>query len=373
VSASDPTQSAAGAARGAAAPLAILHVDLEALAANHAWLQAAAAPARVGAVVKADGYGLGAVPVARRLAAAGCTDFFVATYAEAVELRPEIPEGTLYVLGGCLPGGTDDFLRQRLVPVLNTADEVRDWARTASGAPAAVQLDTGMNRRGLDAGDVAALERDHDVLPRLNLVLVLTHYACADDATQPLNAAQVERFEALRARLPAAPTSIANTAGTLLGPEFRGDVIRPGLGLYGGRAAAHGPNPMREVARLQARVLQLRDVREAGTVGYGATHTVRPPARLATLGIGYADGYLRSLSGRGIVVAAGHRVPVVGRVSMDLLTVDVTTVPRHALTVGDWVDVIGGGIALEEVAALAGTIPYELLTAIGPRVARSYR
>jgi alanine racemase len=348
-------------------------VDLEALAANFAWLQAAAAPARVGAVVKADGYGLGAKPVARRLADAGCIEFFVATYAEGAELRPVVPEATLHVLAGCLPGGTDDFLRQRLVPVLNTADEVRQWVRTARDAPATLQIDTGMNRRGLDAEDVAALEREPGVLAQLNVALVLTHYACADDAEQPLNVTQVERFDALRARLPAAPTSIANSAGAMLGPAFRGDVIRPGLALYGGRAAAHGPNPMREVVRLQARVLQVRDVREAGTVGYGATHAVRPPARLATLGIGYADGYLRSLSGRGIVVAAGHRVPVVGRVSMDLLTIDVTSVPRHAIAVGDWVDVLGGGITLEEVAALAGTIPYELLTAIGPRVARAYR
>lgn len=358
---------------GAAAPLAVLHVDLEALAANFAWLQSAAAPARVGAVVKAGGYGLGAIQVGRRLADAGCTELFVATYAEGVELRPVVPEATLYVLAGCLPGGTDDFLRQRLVPVLNTAEEVREWVRTARDAPAALQIDTGMNRRGLDAEDVAALEREPALLAKLNVALVLTHYACADDAERPLNVLQVERFDALRARLPAAPTSIANSAGALLGPAFRGDVIRPGLALYGGRAAAHGPNPMREVARLQARVLQLRDVREAGSVGYGATHAVRPPARLATLGIGYADGYLRSLSGRGVVVAAGHRVPVVGRVSMDLLTVDVTSVPRHALAVGDWVDVFGGGIALEEVAALGGTIPYELLTAIGPRVARIYR
>lgn len=369
VSAPDPTLPPAGAA----APLAILHVDLEALAANYAWLCAAAAPARVGAVVKANGYGLGAIPVARRLADAGCTEFFVATYAEGVELRPAIPEATIHVLSGCLPGGTDEFLRQRLVPVLNTADEVREWVRTARAAPATLQLDTGMNRRGLDAAEIGALEREPAVLARLNVALVLTHYACADDPAQPLNAAQVERFDALRARLPAAPTSIANSAGALLGPAFRGDVIRPGLALYGGRASAHGPNPMREVARLQARVLQVREVREPGTVGYGATCAVGPPTRLATLGIGYADGYLRSLSSRGIVVAAGHRVPVVGRVSMDLLTVDVSSVPRHALAVGDWVDVIGGGVALEEVAALAGTIPYELLTAIGPRVARSYR
>lgn len=360
-------------AGAAAAPLAVLHVDLEALAANYAWLQAAAAPARVGAVVKANGYGLGAAPVARRLAGLGCTDFFVATYAEGVELRPEVPEAQVYVLAGCLPGGTDDFLRRRLVPVLNSADEVREWVRTAHGSAAALQIDTGMNRRGLDAAEIAALEREPGTLDRLRVALVLTHYACADDAAEPLSATQVARFEALRARLPPAPTSIANSAGTLLGPAFRGDLVRPGLALYGGRAASHGPNPMREVVRLQARVLQIREVCEPGTVGYGATHTVRPPARLATLGIGYADGYLRSLSGRGIVVAAGHRVPVVGRVSMDLLTVDVTTVPRHALAVGDWVDVLGGGIALEEVAALAGTIPYELLTALGPRVERRYR
>jgi alanine racemase len=356
-----------------APPGARLRIDLGALADNWRELARRAAPARAAAVVKANAYGLGLGPVAGALAEAGCTEFFVAGLDEALALRALQPHAAVYALAGVAAGAEAAFVRHHLVPVLNTVDEVRRWVRHAEGAPAAVQLDTGMTRSGLGADELDALHADGNPLARLNLALVLSHYACADEPGHALNDAQLERFAALRARLPAAPTSFANSAGIALGERHRGDLVRPGIALYGGDPCGAGPGALREVVRLQGRVLQLRDVREPGvTVGYGATWHVRPPARLATVGVGYADGYLRSLGGKGIAVAGGRRVPVVGRVSMDLVTLDVTAVPPADLAVGDYVDLIGGGVPLDEVARLAGTIGYELLTRLSARAERVY-
>jgi alanine racemase len=351
-----------------------LRIDLGALAENWRDVARLAAPARTAAVVKANADGLGLAPVAGALAAAGCTDFFVAGLDEALALRTEQPRATVYALGGVPPGAEQSFVSHAIVPVLNTPHEVRAWVRNSPHAPAALQLDTGMTRSGLDARDVDALCADATTLSGLRLALVLSHFACADERGHPLNDVQLERFEAMRARLPAAPTSFANSAGVLLGARYRGDVVRPGIALYGGSPSGDdGACAMREVVRLQGRVLQLREILEPGvTVGYGATWHVRPPARLATVGAGYADGYLRALGGRGIAIAAGRRVPVVGRVSMDLVTLDVTHVPPAELAVGDYVDLIGGGVPLDEVARLAGTIGYELLTRLSSRAERVY-
>ena len=349
-----------------------LTIDLEALAANYLQLCAVAAPAAVAAVVKANAYGLGMLPVAARLRAAGCRSFFVATPAEGLELRAADGTARIFVLAGTSAAAVPAVLGARLVPVLNTLAEVRDWTAQAGDAPAALHLDTGMMRLGLDERDVERLSAAPALLAALRLELVMTHLACADDPEHPLNAAQVVLFDALRARLPAAPRSIGNSAGTLLGPAYRGDLVRPGIALYGGRPFARGPNPMRPVARLEARVLQIHEIHRDSTVGYGATHVARPPARLATVGAGYADGYPRALSGRGYALAAGHAVPVVGRVSMDLLTLDVSELPAGALAVGDWVDLVGGGVPLEEVARLAGTANYEVLTRFTARALRRY-
>jgi alanine racemase len=358
----------------APAPLVRVLVDLAALADNWRSVARIAAPARAAAVVKANAYGLGVGPVAQALVGAGCTEFFVAGLDEAFALRALQPGVRIYALGGATAAVAEACASRRIVPVLNAVHEVRDWVRAAGGAPAALQLDTGMTRSGLGEPEVEALRADGDVLPRLNLALVLHHYACADEPGHALNDLQVRRFEALRAKLPPAPTSAANSAGTLLGAGYRGDLVRPGLALYGGHPVLDGsPNPFREVVRVQARVLQVREVLEPEvTVGYGATYRVRPPARIATVGIGYADGYLRSLSGRGIAAVGGRRVPLVGRVSMDLVTLDVTSLPAGTPRPGDFVDMIGGGVPLEEVARLAGTISYELLTRLSPRAERVY-
>jgi alanine racemase len=355
-----------------AAPPAELHIDLDALVANYRALRELARPARVSAVVKANAYGLGVGPVAAALAKAGCDTFFVSSLAEGLELRALQPDVRVLVLEGA--GGAIDACRAaRLVPVLNTIAEVREWVARAPREAAVVQLETGMNRAGLDATDVAELASDTALLSRLRLDLLMTHLACADEPGHPLNRLQIDRFHALRALLPPVPTSIGNSAGTWLGPDYRGDLVRPGLALYGGRPMASGPNPMRPVVRLSARVLQLRTLGEMAGVGYGASARVAPATRIATVGAGYADGYPRVLGNRGYAIAGGIRVPVVGRVSMDLTTLDVSALAPEAIEVGDCVDLLGGDVPLEDAAELAGTVSYELLTRLSTRLVRRYR
>lgn len=355
-----------------APPPAELHIDLAALVANYRALCTRARPARVAAVVKANAYGLGVGPVATALVAAGCEAFFVSSLAEAFELRPLAPAARVLVLEGA-GGALAECIAHRFEPVLNTVAEVREWVDGAAGHPAALQLDTGMNRAGLDERDVEDLSVTPALLARLQLTMLMTHLACADEPGHPLNRQQLERFFALRARLPAAPTSIANSAGIFLGTPFHGDWVRPGLALYGGRPLASGPNPMQPVVRLAARVLQIRELAVEATVGYGASARLSPPARVATVGAGYADGYPRSLGNRGYATRNGLRMPVVGRVSMDLTTLDVSHVAPDALQVGDWVDLLGGDVSLEAAAELAGTASYELLTRLSTRLVRRYQ
>jgi alanine racemase len=235
-----------------------------------------------------------------------------------------------------------------------------------------LHVDTGMNRLGLSAGDVRALAVRKNVLADLALDFVMTHLACADEPEHPLNAEQLARFERARQALPDVRTSIGNSAGTLLGPEYRGDLVRPGIALYGGNAFSDRSNPMEAVVTLAAPILQLRELDEPQPVGYGATYVASPPARLAVVGIGYADGYPRNLGNVGIAAVNQRRVPVVGRVSMDLICVDVGALPRNSVRAGDLAELIGPTVGLDEVAAAAGTISYEILTGLGRRVEREY-
>jgi alanine racemase len=348
---------------------ATLRVDLDALAHNFRYLREHALPAECAAVVKADAYGLGVERVVQRLLREGCRHFFVATAAEAQEVRALAPDVEIGVFEGALPTTVAALVALNARPVLSTLEQVERWR---GHGRALLHLDTGMNRLGLSSGDVAALAVRKDVLADLPLDFVMTHLACADEPAHPLNAEQLLRFDAMRLALPAAPTSIGNSAGTLLGAEYRGDLVRPGIALYGGNPFSDRPNPMRGVVTLTAPILQLREIGEPQTVGYGATYLAQAPARIAVVGIGYADGYPRSVGNVGAVAVHGTRVPVVGRVSMDLLCVDVGGMPRDAVRVGDPVELIGPTIGVDEVAAAAGTISYEILTGLGNRLARLY-
>lgn len=351
---------------------AILTVDLGAIVAN--WRDLCARHAgSVAAVVKADGYGLGAVPVARALKDAGCAHFFVAQLSEGMALRAGIGPGPMIaVLGGFAPGADEDAA---LVPVLGTLGAIAahaDVARAAGrAAPAIIHVDTGMARLGLDATELGTLAADHGRLAGLDLRWVMTHLACADEPDHPLNARQAARFDAACARLPPAPRSVANSSGIFLDARFGSDLARPGCALYGINPTPGLANPMRQVVRLDAPVLQLRKIAAGETVGYGAAWTARRPSRIATVALGYADGYLRTLSGRGFCAFGEKPVPLVGRVSMDLITLDVTDHPN--LRERDLLTFIGApGLTPDDIAARAGTIGYEIMTSLGARFARHY-
>jgi alanine racemase len=321
--------------------------------------------------VKANAYGLGVAPVARRLFAEGCRRFFVATLAEGVELRAILPAPRIYVFDGVVPGSAAGLAGAALTPVLNSIEQVERWA--AVGGPAALHVDTGMTRLGFSAEGVEALAANPRLLHGVDIEYVMTHLACADEPEHALNTQQLAAFDALRSRLPGAKTSIGNSAGGLLDRAHCGDLVRPGIALYGGNPFVGRPNPMEAVVAWQAPILQLRRVDAPVTVGYGATYAAVPPAHIAVVGAGYADGYPRRLGNVGVASIGGIRVPVVGRVSMDLLCLDVSALPEGAAREGTYVDLIGGGISIDEVAAAAGTISYEILTGFGARLQREYR
>ena len=350
-----------------------LTIDLGAIAANYRLLSARAAPARSAAVVKADAYGLGIEPVARRLAREGCRIFFTASLDEGIALRRILPEAEIVVLNGLLPGEEAEYRSAGLLPTLNDLGQVARWAdfcRNAGVLPAAVHLDTGMSRLGLPPAEQDILAAEPARLGGFDCRYFLSHLACADTPEHPLNRRQQEAFAGLVARLPPSLASLAASSGIFLGPDWHFDLVRCGVALYGGLPLAGKPNPMAPVVRLEAVVLQLRDVDSPQTVGYGATHRFRGPARLATVAAGYADGYFRSLSGRGTAYWGEIALPLVGRVSMDLITLDATA--AIGLKPGDMVELIGARHDINDIAAEAGTIGYEILTSLGRRYRRRY-
>jgi alanine racemase len=339
------------------------------------------APAECAAVVKADAYGLGMAAVAPALARAGCKTFFVATLGEAEELRGLLADATIYVLAGLLEGSAPLYRKLGLRPVLNSAAEIEEWAAFSKAAreklPAAIHIDSGMNRLGLSAAEVEAVAGAKGSWNAFELAMVMSHLACADEPEHAKNAAQRKTFDALRAKLPKARASLANSAGILLGRAYHYDLVRPGISLYGGKASRTGANQFAPVVQLSGRVLQVRDVVPGETVGYGATRTLKRHSRVAVLAVGYADGVFRALSvaddRQGLQVHFGsHPAPLIGRVSMDLITVDVTDIPRELAQRGAWVELIGTHVAPHEFAAHAGTIDYEVLTNLGTRAVRRY-
>ncbi len=335
----------------------VLVIDLDAIAANWRALKDRVAPAEIAGVVKANAYGLGVAPVARALERAGCKTFFVSTLAEARELKSALGNGTIFVLNpppGIDPGG--------FIPVLNSLDEVRAWPKAK---PAAVKFDTGMARRGLPKPEADAIPADFAP------VLVMSHLACAEIPDHPLNEQQRAAFAALRARWPRARAALANSSGAFLPAAYHFDMVRAGAALYGVNPTPGRANPMRPVATLRARIVQVRDVDPGTTVGYGAAHRFAKAARVATVAVGYADGYPRSLTNRGFGYIGEVRVPLVGRVSMDLASFDVTDAAGEARP-GGFIELIGPHATVDQVADAAGTIGYEILTGLGRRYDRRY-
>jgi len=355
---------------------AVLTVDLGAITANYRLVRTRLGAAECGAVLKADAYGLGAAQVGPALAQAGCQTFFVAHLDEGIALRPWLPaEAAIIILHGLFPGCEAECLAQGLIPVLNTPSQLAHWAALARKEgrklPAFLQLDTGMARFGLSSADLAAVLAGSD-LEAIDLRCVMSHLACADEPDHEANRSQLALFEAGRRRLPAAPASLAASSGVFQPPSFHFDLARPGAALFGVAPVAGQPNPLRPVITLQAKIVQMRDVAAGTPVGYGHTYRTPSAARLATIAVGYADGYLRAGSNKGCAWFQGIPLPLVGRVSMDSIVLDASAVPEGALGEGAQVTLIGAERGVDAVAADAGTIGYEILTSLGHRYERRY-
>ena len=359
---------------------AILSIDLGAIAANWRGLRdagrATGRPVDCAAVLKADAYGMGATVVGPLLAAEGCRQFFVAHIDEGIALRRVLPELPIYVLNGLLPGTEGDFVEHRLVPVLNHLAQLNAWRAAAQrfnlALDAVVHLDTGMHRLGFGAEDAQVLINERGRLRGLRLALIMSHLVSSEEPSNPINGEQLSRFRTFVRAMPGAPTSLANSSGIFLGPDYHFDLLRPGAALYGINPLPGQPNPMLEVVTLQVRILQTRQIDAFQTVGYGGAWRSARPSRVATIALGYADGYFRNLGNRTFVHLAGHTVPVIGRISMDLVTIDVTDVPEADCQPGALVEVIGPHVTPEHVADHARTNAYEVMTALGRRYHRAY-
>lgn len=352
---------------------AILTIDLGAVRENYRRLKGRLGAARCAGVVKADGYGLGADRVARALMREGCDTFFVAHAGEGIALRAAIGAGpAIHVLNGLPPGAERDALAAGLVPVLNSTEQLAAWRETAKAAghalPAVLQVDSGMSRLGMSPAEVEAVAADPHALDGIDLTLVMSHLACADEPRHPANEAQRKEFDRLRAMLPAAPASLANSSGIFLGADYHHQLARPGAALYGVNPTPGQENPMLPVIRLQARVIQTRTVEKGAGIGYGHTATAEGPQRLATISLGYADGWHRCAA-----AAArfdGVELPFIGRVSMDSIILDISALPEGRLQPGDLVDLIDARQTIDDVAGSYGTIAYEVLTSLGHRFHR---
>ena len=359
----------------------VLTIDLDAIIANWRKLEKSAVPAECAAVVKADAYGCGIDAVTRALVKAGCKTFFVATLEEARAARAAAPDAVIYMLDGFFTGSGDAIAAVNARPVIGDLNELAEWDMFCRvrqwGGGAGIHIDTGMNRLGLSPMDAQA------IVPRVaagnhGLTLVMSHLACAETLGHPMNARQIASFREVASQFAGVPASLANSSGIYLGPQFGFDMVRPGAALYGVNPTPEADNPMQAVVKLQARIVQVRDVARGEPIGYGGTWTARRPTRLAIVAAGYADGYFRAAGStdgtRGAdVVIAGKRCPVAGRISMDLTAVDITDLPANAARRGHMATLIGEGITVDELARPFGTIGYEVLTNLGRRFVRVYK
>lgn len=366
---SEPAQTAAlqNSKQGPVGPR--LDIDLDAVRRNFRRVRALAPGAEPWPVVKANAYGIGAREVVRVLRRDGAHSFFTATLAEAEALKDVAQGAPIYLLNGLPAGTARDVAASGARPVINSRAQLREWLTVARDRPCALQLDTGINRTGMPQAEFDAAMSAGEI-SALKLDLFMSHLACADEQAHPMNEAQLARFLSQAARLPGIRLSLSASAGATLPARFHLDVTRPGVGLYGGNPLAGAANPFEPVLRLSAPILQLRDIRPGETVGYGGTFTAQRPTRIATIAIGYADGVPRALSGKGEAIVAGARVPYAGRVSMDLITLDVTDVPSCA--VGSEVELLNHQYTVDDMAEAAGTPPYEVLNRLGWRYQRNW-
>lgn len=355
-----------------------LTVNLSALSGNYAKLSNLVAPAQAGAVVKADAYGLGSKRVCSALYASGCRHFFVAQLDEAVKLRPVLAaDAKVFVLNGLQPGNEEACAQHGVIPVLNSLDQWRRWSATANrrkcNVPAVLQFDTGMSRLGVPAEERSTLAAELAGQARVEILFIMSHLASADEFDSDQNDDQHVELKQISKEFPHLDICFANSSGIFLGKKYHCQLVRPGVALYGGSSSTREPNPMEPVVALEVAVIQTRTVPAGAKVGYSGTYIADKETRLATIAAGYADGLPRSLSGRGAVYYNGTRLPIVGRVSMDSVIIDITALPEGTLSLGSLVEVLGPHQALEDLARDAGTISYEILTRLGDRYQRQYR
>ncbi|MES0879279.1 alanine racemase [Roseibium sp. SCP14] len=359
-----------------------LTIDLDAIADNWAFLNnKLGTGTECAAALKADAYGTGQEKAGQALFDAGCKTFFVAVPTEALELRKTLPQAAIYALDGLFPGTADHFINNEIRPVLGSLEELLEWAEICKSAgkshDAAVHVDTGIHRLGLSPAEFAAAMNNPDLLGPFRPSLIMSHLACGSTPDHPMNRQQLDLFTKLTAPHSEIPRSLANSAGVLMGSEYHFDLVRPGIALYGGQAIETASNPMKPVAKVEARIMIVRDVPEGDTIGYGARQTARKPLKNAVVAAGYADGLLRRASATderlgGFGIIEGHKVPILGRISMDMITLDVTDVPEELLQRGAFVEMLGPNVAAADIAAYAETIDYEYLTSLGRRFERVY-
>ncbi|TCM73614.1 alanine racemase [Rhizobium sp. BK068] len=363
-----------------------LTVDLTALTENWKDMARRSGKARAAAVVKADAYGTGIEDAGEALFMAGARDFFVATVDEGVTLRPYAPDARIFVLAGVWPGTERRLFENDLVPVISSEEQLAFWMAVLAeygDYPCALNVDTGFNRLGLSMDEAIALADDVSRPASFAPVLVMSHLACSDDHSSEMNKQQLESFQRVSAAYEGIESSLAASGGIFLGSDYHFDLTRPGISVYGGEAVNGVANPMRPVVTAEARIIQVRRAKAGDTVGYGRAMRLTRDSRLAVVSAGYADGYLRSQSSGGVPLRqvvpqagqgflAGRKVPVAGRITMDLTIFDVTDLPENAVLAGDYVELFGKNVLVDDVARSAGTIGYEILTSIGLRHERRY-
>ena len=363
-----------------------LTIDLGALVSNWRLLAERSGAAECAAVVKANAYGCGIEPVVEALGGAGCNTFFVAVPEEGIRVKSVAPDARCFVLNGLFATAAPSYLKQGLTPILGSLPEISTWVETARAEgrplPCALHMDSGMTRLGVSPEELELVVADKEVMDHLDIQLFMTHYACADDIGHPQTDRQRENFLKGAALLPGVPRSAANSAASLQGPNHGFELARPGVAIYGGEALNDTPNPMQQVVKLEGRIVQIRKAKAGDGVGYGASEILTRDSRIAYISVGYADGYHRGSSNKGVPMRQvappahaafnGKVINGIGRISMDLCAFDVTEIPEDEIAAGDWIELFGDTIHIDDVARAAGTIGYELLTGLGQRYSRIY-
>jgi alanine racemase len=353
---------------------AILTIDLAAVRKNYQILQDTLNGVEVASVVKANGYGLGADKIGTALVKAGCKKFFVAHLEEGIHLRRYVGDAEVHILGGLLPGASDAYREHSLTPVLGSLHEILTWGAYTRDTPLPcdIHVDTGMLRLGLPQSELHRIANDPDIITRLQVSNIISHLASADELNRNQTEAQLRAFQIARKTLPMGNACLANSSGIFCGKPYHLDMVRPGIALYGANPTPNFQNPMCPTIELKAKIIQIRDASAGETVGYGATYKVYKNSKIATVSVGYADGYSRSLSNKAFAYLGRHQIPLVGRVSMDLITFDITNVPIDLCKIGAWVELIGPNHSIDDVANEGDTISYEVLTNLGARYHRVY-